>query len=94
MPVPLHAAPYDTLRGSSLFIVRNVLKALQDADELGGPEEPRDYVALMNFLLLEILARRQNCIDINELAGQQFPRVPDDWDGLFFDQIDREKEPR
>lgn len=44
-------------------IFDNVIKALQDAEEMGGPEG-EDYLALMRAISNEALARAENYRDV------------------------------
>lgn len=56
----MHANPTHTLHGSSLLIARRTIDALQDAEELGGPETLEEYTALMDFIIAECNTRKQN----------------------------------
>lgn len=46
-------------------IYKNVLKAMQDAEELGGTRDEREYVDLMTEIAAEALKRRNCCIANN-----------------------------
>lgn len=52
-------------------IYKNVLKAMQDAEELGGTRDEREYVDLMTEIAAEALKRRNCCIANNELTDIQ-----------------------
>ena len=47
----------ESLPWSARRIFRNLLEALQDAEEIGGPEEG-DYLALMDAIIQEAMERR------------------------------------
>lgn len=44
-------------------IYENVLKAMQDADEIEGVEDPREYIELMDKIRHEAVKRFNNCVD-------------------------------
>ena len=48
-------------------IKERILNAMQEADEMGGPEG-LDYIDLMTAISKEALQRAQNCID--QMQGQ------------------------
>jgi len=48
-------------------IYRNVLEAMQEADELGGIEDPNDYLNLMEAIRYEAVKRYNNCADNMEV---------------------------
>lgn len=44
-------------------IYRNVLDAMQDADEIEGVEDPQEYLKLMDDIRHEAVKRYNNCAD-------------------------------
>lgn len=44
-------------------IFKNVLNAMQDADEIEGVEDPKEYLDLMQKIRHEAVKRFNNCID-------------------------------
>ena len=44
-------------------IYKNVLNAMQDADEIEGVENPNEYLALMEAIRYEASKRFNNCVD-------------------------------
>jgi hypothetical protein len=44
-------------------IYKNVLEAMQDAEELGGVEDPQEYLTLMDDIRHEAVKRFMNCVD-------------------------------
>ena len=48
-------------------VYKNVLEAMQEADELGGIEDPNDYLNLMEAIRYEAVKRYNNCADNMEV---------------------------
>ena len=44
-------------------IYRNVLDAMQEADEIEGVEDPQEYLTLMDNIRHEAVKRFNNCAD-------------------------------
>ena len=44
-------------------IYKNVLEAMQEAEELGGDEDPQEYLTLMDDIRHEAVKRFINCAD-------------------------------
>lgn len=44
-------------------IYKNVLEAMQDADEIEGVEDPQEYLKLMDDIRHEAVKRYNNCAD-------------------------------
>jgi hypothetical protein len=44
-------------------IFKNVLRAMQDAEEIEGVENPQDYLKLMEDIRHEAQKRFNNCVD-------------------------------
>jgi len=44
-------------------IYKNVLNAMQDADEIEGVEDPQEYLKLMDDIRHEAVKRYNNCAD-------------------------------
>ena len=44
-------------------IYKNVLNAMQDADEIEGVEDPQEYLNLMEAIRYEVVKRYNNCAD-------------------------------
>ena len=44
-------------------IYKNVLDAMQDADEIEGVEDPQEYLKLMDDIRHEAVKRFMNCAD-------------------------------
>ena len=44
-------------------IYKNVLDAMQDADEIEGVEDPQEYLKLMDDIRHEAVKRFNNCVD-------------------------------
>ena len=44
-------------------IFKNVLTAMQDADEIEGVEDPQEYLKLMDDIRHEAVKRFMNCAD-------------------------------
>ena len=44
-------------------IYKNVLEAMQEAEELGGVEDPQEYLTLMDDIRHEAVKRFNNCVD-------------------------------
>jgi hypothetical protein len=44
-------------------IYKNVLEAMQEAEELGGVEDPQEYLTLMDDIRHEAVKRFMNCAD-------------------------------
>jgi hypothetical protein len=48
-------------------IYKNVLNAMQDADEIEGIEDPQEYLKLMDDIRHEAVKRFNNCADNMEV---------------------------
>jgi hypothetical protein len=48
-------------------IYKNVLNAMQDADEIEGIEDPQEYLKLMDDIRHEAVKRFNNCVDNMEV---------------------------
>ena len=48
-------------------ICKNVLNAMQDADEIEGIEDPQEYLKLMDDIRHEAVKRFNNCADNMEV---------------------------
>jgi hypothetical protein len=48
-------------------IYKNVLNAMQDADEIEGVEDPQEYLKLMDDIRHEAVKRFNNCADNMEV---------------------------
>ena len=48
-------------------IYKNVLNAMQDADEIEGIEDPQEYLKLMDDIRHEAVQRYNNCADNMEV---------------------------
>jgi hypothetical protein len=44
-------------------IYKNVLEAMQEADEIEGVEDPQEYLNLMEAIRYEVVKRYNNCAD-------------------------------
>lgn len=48
-------------------IFKNVLEAMQEADEIEGVEDPQEYLTLMDDIRHEAVKRFMNCVDNMEV---------------------------
>lgn len=48
-------------------IYRNILNAMQEADEIEGVEDPEEYLDLMEKIRHEAVKRFNNCVDNMEV---------------------------
>ena len=48
-------------------IFKNVLEAMQEADEIEGVEDPQEYLTLMDDIRHEAQKRFMNCVDNMEV---------------------------
>ena len=44
-------------------IYKNVIEAMQEADEIEGVEDPQEYLNLMEAIRYEVVKRFNNCVD-------------------------------
>jgi len=44
-------------------IYKNVIEAMQEADEIEGVEDPQEYLNLMEAIRYEVVKRYNNCAD-------------------------------
>jgi hypothetical protein len=54
------------------YIFKNVLEAMQEADEIGGVEDPNDYLTLMEAIRHEAVQRYNNCADHVAWTAERF----------------------
>ncbi len=48
-------------------IYKNVLNAMQEAEEIEGVEDPQEYLKLMEDIRYEVVKRYNNCADNMEV---------------------------
>jgi hypothetical protein len=53
-------------------IYKNVLDAMQDADEIEGVEDPQEYLKLMDDIRHEAVKRYNNCADHIAWTAERF----------------------
>ena len=53
-------------------IYKNVLNAMQDADEIEGVEDPQEYLKLMDDIRHEVVQRYNNCADHMAWTAERF----------------------
>jgi len=53
-------------------IYKNVLNAMQDADEIEGIEDPQEYLKLMDDIRHEVVKRYNNCADHIAWTAERF----------------------
>lgn len=53
-------------------IYKNVLNAMQDADEIEGVEDPQEYLKLMDDIRHEAVKRFNNCADHIAWTAERF----------------------
>jgi hypothetical protein len=52
-----------TMMSKANQIYKNVLEAMQEADEIEGVEDPQEYLNLMEAIRYEVVKRYNNCAD-------------------------------
>lgn len=53
-------------------IYKNVLDAMQEADEIEGVEDPQEYLNLMEAIRYEVVKRYNNCADHIAWTAERF----------------------
>ena len=53
-------------------IYKNVLNAMQDADEIEGVEDQQEYLKLMDDIRHEVVQRYNNCADHMAWTAERF----------------------
>jgi hypothetical protein len=53
-------------------IFKNVLEAMQDADEIEGVEDANEYLTLMDNIRYEAVKRYNNCADHMAWTAEKF----------------------
>ena len=53
-------------------IYKNVLNAMQEADEIEGVEDPQEYLNLMEAIRYEVVKRYNNCADHIAWTAERF----------------------
>jgi hypothetical protein len=53
-------------------IYKNVLDAMQEADEIEGVEDPQEYLNLMEAIRYEAVKRYNNCADHMAWTAERF----------------------
>jgi hypothetical protein len=56
-----------TIMSRANQIFKNVLEAMQEADEIEGVEDPQEYLTLMDDIRHEAVKRFMNCVDNMEV---------------------------
>lgn len=62
--------PTETLSDVASSILKNVLDAMQEADELGGIENDADYANLMQAIADEALKRKAAALEIASIEAK------------------------
>jgi hypothetical protein len=52
-----------TMMSKANQIYKNVIEAMQEADEIEGVEDPQEYLNLMEAIRYEVVKRYNNCAD-------------------------------
>ena len=61
-------------------IYKNVLEAMQDADEIEGVEDPQEYLKLMDDIRHEATNRFNNCADHIAWTAERFEPTKEEED--------------
>ncbi len=61
-------------------IYKNVIEAMQEAEELGGVEDPQEYLTLMDDIRHEATKRFNNCADNIAWTAEKFEPAKEMYD--------------